>query len=65
MEYNFVATAPENIKQRPVVIGMGPCGLFIGLLLAQMGFKPIILERGQEVRQRTKDTFGFWRKKNT
>ncbi len=63
MEYNFVATAPENIKQRPVVIGMGPCGLFVGLLLAQMGFKPIVLERGQEVRQRTKDTFGFWRKK--
>ena len=42
---------------------MGPCGLFTGLILAQMGFKPIILERGQEVRQRTKDTFGFWRKK--
>ena len=63
MEYNFVASAPQQIKQRPVVIGMGPCGLFIGLLLAQMGFKPIILERGQEVRQRTKDTFGFWRKK--
>jgi hypothetical protein len=63
MEYNFVASAPENIKQRPVVIGMGPCGLFVGLVLAQMGFKPIVLERGQEVRQRTKDTFGFWRKK--
>ncbi len=61
--YKFVAQAPENLPQRPVVIGMGPCGLFVGLLLAQMGFKPIILERGQEVRQRTKDTFGFWRKK--
>ena len=42
---------------------MGPCGLFVGLVLAQMGFNPIVLERGQEVRQRTKDTFGFWRKK--
>ena len=63
MEYNFVATAPENFKQRPVVIGMGPCGLFVGLVLAQMGFKPIVLERGKEVRERTKDTFGFWRKK--
>jgi uncharacterized FAD-dependent dehydrogenase len=63
MSYNFVAQAPETLKQRPVVIGFGPCGLFIGLVLAQMGFKPIILERGQEVRQRTKDTFGFWRKK--
>jgi len=63
MAYNFVAQAPENLTERPVVIGMGPCGLFVGLVLAQMGFKPIILERGQEVRQRTKDTFGFWRKK--
>ncbi|NQY65260.1 MAG: hypothetical protein HRT38_16370, partial [Alteromonadaceae bacterium] len=61
--YHFVAQAPEIVKHRPVVIGMGPCGLFVGLLLAQMGFKPIILERGKEVRQRTKDTFGFWRKK--
>lgn len=63
MSYKFVAQLPENFTQRPVVIGMGPCGLFTGLILAQMGFKPIILERGQEVRQRTKDTFGFWRKK--
>ncbi|PCI62813.1 MAG: hypothetical protein COB35_02640 [Gammaproteobacteria bacterium] len=61
--YHFVGQAPENLSQRPVVIGMGPCGLFVGLVLAQMGFKPIILERGKEVRQRTKDTFGFWRKK--
>ena len=61
--YKFVGHAPENLTERPVVIGMGPCGLFAGLLLAQMGFKPIILERGKEVRQRTKDTFGFWRKK--
>lgn len=63
MRYNFVGQAPSNLKHRPVVIGMGPCGLFVGLVLAQMGFKPIVLERGQEVRQRTKDTFGFWRKK--
>ncbi|MFT5813305.1 MAG: putative FAD-dependent dehydrogenase [Psychroserpens sp.] len=61
--YKFVGHAPKSITERPVVIGMGPCGLFAGLLLAQMGFKPIILERGKEVRQRTKDTFGFWRKK--
>ncbi len=61
--YKFVGQAPENLTERPVVIGMGPCGLFAGLLLAQMGFNPIILERGKEVRERTKDTFGFWRKK--
>lgn len=63
MEYKFVAQAPKNLKKRPVVIGMGPCGLFAGLVLAQMGFKPIILERGKEVKKRTRDTFGFWRKK--
>lgn len=63
MEYKFVAQAPKQLKQRPVVIGMGPCGLFAGLVLAQMGFNPIILERGKEVKKRTKDTFNFWRKK--
>jgi uncharacterized FAD-dependent dehydrogenase len=63
MEYKFVAKAPVNQTERPVVIGFGPCGLFAGLILAQMGFKPIIVERGKEVRERTKDTFGFWRKR--
>ncbi|MGY0616347.1 NAD(P)/FAD-dependent oxidoreductase [Vibrio sp. FJH11] len=63
MEYKYVAKAPENLKERPVVIGFGPCGLFAGLVLAQMGFNPIIVERGKEVRERTKDTFGFWRKR--
>ncbi len=48
---------------RPVVIGMGPCGLFAALLLAEMGFRPIVLERGKPVRERTVDTFGFWRKR--
>ena len=60
--YHFVTKAPQEIKRRPVVIGTGPCGLFAGLLLSQMGFKPIILERGKIVRERTKDTWGFWRK---
>lgn len=63
MEYKFVAKAIENQTERPVVIGFGPCGLFAGLVLAQMGFNPIIVERGKEVRERTKDTFGFWRKR--
>ncbi|PPK67753.1 hypothetical protein B0F88_11393 [Methylobacter tundripaludum] len=60
--YRIVTQAPKNLAQRPVIIGTGPCGLFAGLILAQMGFKPIILERGKEVRERTKDTFGLWRK---
>ena len=63
MSYKFVAKARANLQQRPLVIGFGPCGLLAGLVLAQMGYKPIILERGAAVRQRTKDTFGFWRKK--
>ena len=60
--YRFVTQAPKDQAQRPVIIGTGPCGLFAGLILAQMGFRPIILERGKEVRERTKDTFGLWRK---
>ncbi len=60
--YQFVTQAPKNLTSRPIVIGTGPCGLFAGLILAQMGFNPIILERGKEVRERTKDTFGLWRK---
>jgi len=64
--YKFVAQAPADFpspqQQRPLVIGFGPCGLLAALLLAQMGCKPIVLERGQNVRQRTKDTWGLWRK---
>jgi uncharacterized FAD-dependent dehydrogenase len=60
--YKFVTHAPNKAFKRPVVIGTGPCGLFAALTLAQMGFKPIILERGKMVRERTKDTWGFWRK---
>ncbi len=62
MSYRVVAHAPQGLHERPVVIGSGPCGIFAGLLLAQMGFRPIILERGKEVRERTKDTWGLWRK---
>jgi uncharacterized FAD-dependent dehydrogenase len=61
--YHFVAKAPDGWSGlRPVVIGAGPCGLFAGLILAQMGFRPIIVDRGKVVRQRTKDTWGLWRR---
>ncbi len=53
---------PASETDRPVVVGLGPCGLLAALALAEMGFKPIVLERGQPVRQRTKDTWGLWRK---
>lgn len=62
MEYKFVGQAPANCTERPIVIGFGPCGFFSALMLAQMGFKPIVLERGKQVRERTKDTWGLWRK---
>ena len=60
--YKPVAAAPPGMTSRPVIIGAGPCGLFAALILADMGFRPIILERGQIVRQRTKDTWGLWRR---
>src|SRR3989338_4147813 len=60
--YHPVGQAPEALTERPLVVGFGPCGIYAALLLAQMGFKPIVLERGREVRQRTKDTWGLWRK---
>ncbi|MHB1915485.1 MAG: NAD(P)/FAD-dependent oxidoreductase [Acidiferrobacteraceae bacterium] len=62
MAYHFVVHAPGRLGERPVIIGMGPCGLLAGLVLAQMGFRPIILERGKAVRERTQDTWGLWRK---
>jgi len=62
--YHFVAKAPARLDHRPLVVGFGPCGLFAGLILAQMGFRPIILDRGKEVRERTKDTWDLWRKRN-
>jgi uncharacterized protein len=61
MDYRFVTHAPAHAA-RPVIIGTGPCGLLAALVLAQMGFRPIILERGKVVRERTKDTWGLWRK---
>ena len=62
LTYHYVARAPAGLESRPVVVGAGPCGLFAALTLAQMGFRPIILERGRPVRQRTKDTWGLWRR---
>ena len=67
--YHFVGHAPADFhanahadeRLRPLVIGFGPCGIFAALILAQMGLRPIVLERGKEVRQRTKDTWGLWR----
>ncbi|GAB4206344.1 MAG: NAD(P)/FAD-dependent oxidoreductase [Tibeticola sp.] len=63
MHWQPPVQAPQGATQRPVVVGFGPAGLFAALVLAQMGFRPIVLERGRTVRQRTKDTWGLWRKR--
>jgi len=67
MSWHAPAHAPgdwgTHEGERPVVVGFGPCGIFAALVLAQMGFKPIVIERGTPMRQRTKDTWGLWRKK--
>ncbi|WP_439889198.1 NAD(P)/FAD-dependent oxidoreductase [Pseudomonas sp. MBLB4123] len=61
--YKPVGVAAQPLAERPIVVGFGPCGIFAALILAQAGLRPIVLERGKEVRQRTKDTWGLWRKK--
>ncbi len=60
--YQPLPRAPTQLQDRPVVVGFGPCGLFTALILAQQGYRPIVLERGKDVRRRTQDTWGLWRK---
>jgi len=62
MDYRPVGAAPSGFNRRPVIVGFGPCGIFAALILAQAGFRPIVLERGKAVRERTLDTWGLWRK---
>ncbi|MGD9801402.1 MAG: hypothetical protein AB7V02_12480, partial [Parvularculaceae bacterium] len=63
MRFKPAATAPAGGFKRPLVIGFGPCGLFAALILAEAGYRPIVLERGKAVRERTVDTFKFWRQR--
>jgi len=61
MAYQPPARAPASLPLRPVVVGFGPAGIFAALILAQSGYKPLVLERGKKVRERTKDTWELWR----
>ncbi|MDR1463355.1 MAG: hypothetical protein LBI68_09525, partial [Azoarcus sp.] len=61
MRYRLIARAPAHQTARPVIVGFGPCGIFAALVLAQMGFRPLVLERGKTVRERAKDTWRLWR----
>jgi uncharacterized FAD-dependent dehydrogenase len=63
MRYHFVGQAPVSLATRPVVVGFGPAGIFAALILAQSGLRPIVVERGKAVRERTQDTWGLWRRK--
>ena len=60
VEYHFPKTGTQELKQRPVIIGMGPAGLFCGYMLALHGYRPILLERGCDVETRTKDVEAYW-----
>ena len=61
MGYKFQIKADEKLAERPVIVGTGPCGLFAALILAQNGFRPVLIERGKAVKERSLDTFGFWK----
>jgi uncharacterized FAD-dependent dehydrogenase len=61
MDYKFHIKADEKLAERPVIVGTGPCGLFAALILAQNEFRPVIIERGKAVKERSLDTFGFWK----
>ncbi|HEX7339387.1 MAG TPA: hypothetical protein VF271_05580 [Rhodanobacteraceae bacterium] len=58
-----VPVVTRQPSHRPLVIGFGPCGIFAALILAEVGLRPIVLERGKAVRERTRDTWDLWRKR--
>ena len=58
--YHFEVKGTKELTHRPVIIGTGPAGLFCGYMLAAHGYQPILLERGADVDQRTKDVEAFW-----
>ena len=59
--YHFTVNGTEELQHRPVIIGTGPAGLFCGYMLASHGYRPILLERGADVEERTRDVENFWK----
>lgn len=60
--YEYVKHGSEQLKESPVVVGTGPAGLFAGLLLAEMGYQPLLIERGDDVDKRKEKVEEFWQK---
>lgn len=63
-QYEFKITGKQKMKNRPVIIGSGPAGLFCGYMLASYGYKPIIIERGEQIEKRVKTVETFWKEGN-
>ena len=62
LDYKYVSPGITPLHTPPIIVGTGPAGLFCGLILAEMGYKPLLLERGHDVDNRTKDVEDFWEK---
>ena len=60
MKYSYSVTGTKKLKKAPIVVGTGPAGLFCGYMLAKAGYKPILIERGQDVDNRVKAVEKFW-----
>ena len=60
-DYEIKITGDKLLTKRPVIVGMGPCGLFAGYLLSMNGFKPIIIDRGESIEERVKTVESFWK----
>ncbi|HVI40155.1 MAG TPA: hypothetical protein VM577_05805, partial [Anaerovoracaceae bacterium] len=62
MSYHPVPKGQTELKHRPVIVGFGPCGMFTGLILSELGYEPVIIERGKSIGERIQDVDRFWEK---